>query len=253
MSEENQPVEEVETVAPVAEVEAPKTEIKEEESQPVEDAAETNRSGYEQRKRIKAERENERLKEQIVTMQQQQAVPQPATPVQQPQHRDLNQTPTIDQYDDTDLYMSDKVKFEATKMLQEQAYQQEQQKVLGTFDEKLREYEKTNPDIREDVMYISTKVSPSVEQAILNSDMGPKVAQMLATDKNLLNRLNNLDAVSVGREVYKLEEQAKVKPAISSAPDPIDSPKTSVSSNSSSPSGLSFAEHTAMMNKKMYG
>jgi hypothetical protein len=140
------------------------------------------------------------------------------------QHRDPN-APSIETFDgNTDEYVEAVIEYKE----QQRIKQQETQKLVGTFDELEREYKKNNASYEDDIAYSSSpKPSPFVAKAILKSELGPQVLHELVKDAALATKLNRMDEIDAMKELMRIEEKAKVKPAVSSAPAPIDSLKTS--------------------------
>ena len=113
----------------------------------------------------------------------------------------------------------------------------------------MQDYAKNNPSVYDDLEYADVPLNPFVQDAILKSDYGPHVAHALSKDLNLANKLNKLDPIDAMREIVKIEEQAKVKPSTSSAPPPVDDPKSQAPQNKRNINDLTMEEYMATMNK----
>lgn len=79
----------------------------------------------------------------------------------------------------------------------------------SNFETKQAEFAKTNPTYFEAVRNPRFVQSDTLIAEIMESDEGPAIAQHLANNIDLTNRLNRMNAVGVAREVVRLE--AKVK------------------------------------------
>jgi hypothetical protein len=219
-----------------------------------ETTAEDNKQGYERRQKFKAQKEradtlaqeNERLKEQMrINMQNAQPQPQAQAPVQQ-QYRDPN-APQLDDYEDTTLYIEDVISYkEHNRSVQAKSKSQ-----VDKFTELEEAYRLNNTSYDDDLAYgHNTPPSQVIAQEILKSPHGPQLLQAFKKDEALARRLNGMEQGDAIRELIQLEGKVKVKSAVSSAPAPINTPKTSMSKGSNKFSGdESQAEYTKRMNE----
>lgn len=198
-----------------------------------ETTAEDNKSGYERRQKFKAQKEraeraeieNERLKEQI-RFNNQNAQPQP--PVQQEQYRDPN-APQLDQFDDVEDYLNARDKHRDNV----RDTQRTRDSQVDSFNKLEAAHIANNASYKDDVMYSEVKPAPHIAQELLRSKVGPQLLQALCNDSALASRLNNLHPSDAIREIIELEKTVKITPAVSSAPAPISTPKTSMPKGSS--------------------
>lgn len=217
-----------------------------------EDIKEHNKQGYDKRRKYKsALEENERLKQQMAQMMYQVNYnQQPVQPQVQPQvqHVDPNAEPDINNYSDTNKYLADRVKYEARVLFQEQEKIKQQNQISQNFAAKCEEYAKTNSDFYDDVTYSDVSIRDDIQNMIINSDKGPMVAHTLAKDTKLAQRLNNMDPLSVMRELVLLEQTLEAKPSISKAPAPISKMKQKEGSAQKDLSDLSMNDYMKVMN-----
>ena len=219
--------------------------------------AEHNESGYERRQKFKAQRDRadqaekelQHLKEQ---MYQNNQAAQPTRPVQE-QYRDPR-APQLDQFDDVEDYMDARDNYRDT--VRDQKRKSKSQ--VDKFTELEEAYRLNNSSYDDDLAYgHSTPPKPVIAQEILKSPLGPQLLQAFKKDESLARRLNSLDDGDAIRELIKLEEKVKITPAVSSAPAPISTPKTSISKGSNKFSGeMSQADYNRQMaeyRKSKYG
>jgi len=210
------------------------------------DKAEHNQSGYDKRQKYKAqknradtaERELQHLKEQIA---RNNAPAQP--PVQQSRGQ---YAPSIETFEgSTDEYVQESVKH----IIQEQNRQQATKNLVSSFDEREAEYMKGNESYENDLTYSnSPNPNPFIAQAILKSDMGPQLLHELKKDEKLAHKINRMDQIDAMRELVLIEKRLENKPAVSSAPAPISSPKTAIPKGSTT---ISEGQTQADYNRKM--
>lgn len=111
------------------------------------------------------------------------------------------------------------------------AEQAEKQQVLKTWADKLEAVKEELPDYEEMVASSTVAVSDAVRDAILESDVGPKILYELASNDKLAAKISSMNTAQVLREIGKLEakfelqtEPSNQKPVVrqSKAPEPIN-------------------------------
>jgi len=116
--------------------------------------------------------------------------------------------------------------------LRQQQEQAKQQEVLKTWQEKLDAVKAEVPDYEDMIASSTVAVSDAVRDAILESDVGPRILYELASDDELGAKIANLSTAQALKMIGKLEakfevqaeESAKSKPVAvkSNAPKPIN-------------------------------
>lgn len=116
--------------------------------------------------------------------------------------------------------------------LRQQQEQAKQQEVLKTWQEKLDAVKAEVPDYEDMIASSTVAVNDAVRDAILESDVGPRILYELASDDELGAKIANLSTAQALKMIGKLEakfevqaeESAKSKPVAvkSNAPKPIN-------------------------------
>jgi len=116
--------------------------------------------------------------------------------------------------------------------LRQQQEQAKQQEVLKTWQEKLDAVKAEVPDYEDMIASSTVAVNDAVRDAILESDVGPRILYELASDDELGAKIANLSTAQALKMIGKLEakfevqaeEPAKSKPVAvkSNAPKPIN-------------------------------
>ena len=149
---------------------------------------------------------------------------------------EVNTKPQPDDYADAFRYAEALAEWSANEAVarrdrevRQQAEQTKQQEVLKTWQEKLDATKAELPDM---VASSTVAVSDAVRDAILESDVGPRILYELASDDELGAKIANLSTAQALKMIGKLEakfevqaeEPAKSKPVAvkSNAPKPIN-------------------------------
>ena len=152
---------------------------------------------------------------------------------------DVNTKPQPDDYADAFKYAEALAEWSANEAVarrdrevRQQAEQTKQQEVLKTWQEKLDATKAELPDYEDMVASSTVAVSDEVRDAILESDVGPRILYELASDDELGAKIANLSTAQALKMIGKLEakfeskdeEPAKSKPVAvkSNAPKPIN-------------------------------
>lgn len=214
---------------PVA-VEKAEPEAESEQSEPKEAEKEANQEGErkqnpklekrfseitkqreEARKEAQAERQARLELEQRLAAMQQQRQPQQAV--------QIDAEPQPSQFSDAFEYAKALAEYSTEKALAERdrqvalARQQEaQQKVIQSWAQKVQEAKAELPDFDELVAASDVVVNNAVRDAILESDVGPKILYHLAENNDLAKKIAGLSANAALREIGKLEARFEANP-----------------------------------------
>ena len=152
---------------------------------------------------------------------------------------DVNTKPQPDDYADAFRYAEALAEWSANEAvarreqeIKQQAEQAKQQEVMKTWQQKLEAVKAELPDYEDMVASSTVAVSDAVRDAILESDVGPRILYELASDDELGAKIANLSTAQALKMIGKLEakfeskdeEPAKSKPVAvkSNAPKPIN-------------------------------
>ena len=143
----------------------------------------------------------------------------------------------------------------ATKAAEEKQRNERADNIQKSYDEKVKEFSKTNTDFQEKIDEVIHLVhSQNFLEAVVSSEFGPQIAYELANNPKEIERLQSIDAGSMYREIGRLEakflsaqEKSLEAKAVksSSAPRPISPVGGSSSSTSKALNdpNISFAEY----------
>lgn len=182
--------------------------------------------------RKEAEARAEDLEKRLAALEGTKAQPAQAQP-------EANQRPTPDQFKDAFDYAEALADWSAEQALvrREQEVKQKEaetqkQKVIQTWQQKLEATKAELPDYEDMVASSSVAVNDTVRDAILESDVGPRILYELASDDDLAEKLTGLSTSGALKLIGKLEAQfekteepakaeKKTVAAKSKAPEPI--------------------------------
>jgi hypothetical protein len=213
---------------PVA-VEEAEPEAEDEQSEPKEAEKEANQEGErkqnpklekrfseitkqreEARKEAQSERQARIELEQRLAALEQQRQPQQAV--------NVDQEPQPSQFSDAFEYAKALAEYSTEKALAErdrqvaQAREQEaQQKIIQSWAQKVQEAKAELPDFDDLVAASDVVVNNAVRDAILESDVGPKILYHLAENNDLAKKIAGLSPNAALREIGKLEARFEVK------------------------------------------
>lgn len=213
---------------PVA-VEEAEPEAEDEQSEPKEAEKEANQEGErkqnpklekrfseitKQREEARKEAQSERqarveLEQRLAALEQQ----------RQPQAVNVDQEPQPSQFSDAFEYAKALAEYSTEKALAErdrqvaQAREQEaQQKIIQSWAQKVQEAKAELPDFDDLVAASDVVVNNAVRDAILESDVGPKILYHLAENNDLAKKIAGLSPNAALREIGKLEARFEVNP-----------------------------------------
>lgn len=137
----------------------------------------------------------------------------------QPQAINVDQEPQPSQFSDAFEYAKALAEFSTERALAErdrqvaQAREQEaQQKIIQSWAQKVQEAKAELPDFDDLVASSDVVVNNAVRDAILESDVGPKILYHLAENNDLAKKIASLSPNAALREIGKLEAKFEVKP-----------------------------------------
>ena len=138
----------------------------------------------------------------------------------QPQQQSyVDQEPQPSQFSDAFEYAKALAEFSTEKALAErdrqvalQREQEAQQKVIQSWAQKVQEAKAELPDFDDLVAASDVVVNNAVRDAILESDVGPKILYHLAENNDLAKKIAGLSPNAALREIGKLEARFEAKP-----------------------------------------
>jgi superfamily I DNA and/or RNA helicase len=168
-----------------------------------------------QREEARKEAQNERqarveLEQRLAALEQQ----------RQPQQAfNTDQEPQPSQFNDAFEYAKALAEFSTEKALAErdrqvaqQREQEAQQKIIQSWAQKVQEAKAELPDFDDLVASSDVVVNNAVRDAILESDVGPKILYHLAENNDLAKKIAGLSPNAALREIGKLEAKFEVNP-----------------------------------------
>jgi hypothetical protein len=183
-----------------------------------------------QREQAKAEAQAERQRSEALETRLR-ALEQQATPQQA---KNIDEEPQPGQFQDAFEYAKALAQYSTEKALQERDQQEankkaneERQKVIQSWSEKLEKVKADMPDYDDIVSTANVVVSDDIRDSILESDVGPRILYHLAEDLDYAQKLAQMPARKALIEIGKLEKlyernEVKAEPVVKSkAPAPI--------------------------------
>jgi hypothetical protein len=144
------------------------------------------------------------------------------------------------------------------KSKQQEKVQATQKEKLTSWQSKVESYKESNPDFEETMEEAEDVILPyGAEEAIMDSEFGPKILHELAKNPELAIKISKLSAASAIREIGKIEarlEDKTTKQTTSKAPKPITSVRGGAKiTKSLSDPNLTQAEYEAIRAKQSAG
>jgi superfamily I DNA and/or RNA helicase len=210
--------------------ETPEPESTEDQSEPKEAEKEANQEGERKqnpklekrfseitKQREEARQEAQRERQARVDLEQRLAALEQNRQPQQQSY--IDQEPQPSQFADAFEYAKALAEFSTEKALAErdrqveQAREQEaQQKIIQSWAQKVQEAKAELPDFDDLVASSDVVVNNAVRDAILESDVGPKILYHLAENNDLAKKIASLSPNAALREIGKLEAKFEAKP-----------------------------------------
>ena len=178
------------------------------------------------RAKYEAEARARVAEEQLAQFRQPMGAPQAASP----------EEPTIDKYSNIEQYVSDKARWVANQELQraltqnaQQARQHQEQQsrseAMAQWSVRLEQATADLPDFEEVVASSSVPMSGAMEHAIIESEIGPKLAYWLAQNPDEALKISQLPPTRAFAQLGRIEERLLTAkppaPKTTSAPPPI--------------------------------
>jgi hypothetical protein len=160
-----------------------------------------------------------------------------------PQAAEADPKPKPEQFSDMFEYAEALSEWTADKRIKEekaketaQKVEQERQKTMDTWSNRVNDFREKTPDFDDLVGSADVTVSNEVRDAIFESDLGPQILYHLAENPDVAKKLQSMSAISALRMIGKLEAKFEDAPAptpketvvkTSKAPPPIKPIKAS--------------------------
>jgi len=210
--------------------ETPEPVAEEEQSEPKEAEKEANQEGERKqnpklekrfseitKQREEARQEAQRERQARVDLEQRLAALEQQRQPQQQSY--IDQEPQPSQFADAFEYAKALAEFSTEKALAErdrqvaQAREQEaQQKIIQSWAQKVQDAKAELPDFDDLVAASDVVVNNAVRDAILESDVGPRILYHLAENNDLAKKIASLSPNAALREIGKLEAKFEAKP-----------------------------------------
>jgi len=184
------------------------------------------------KQRKEAEARAEEAERRLAALEGNKAQPEQSQP-------ESNRKPTPDEYKDAFEYAEALADWSAEQALvkreqevKRKEFEAQKQKVIQTWQEKLEATKAELPDYEDMVASSDVKVNDTVRDAILESDVGPRILYELASDDEIAEKLSTMSTASALKLIGKLEAkfekteepvkaEKKTVAAKSKAPEPI--------------------------------
>ena len=168
-----------------------------------------------------------------------------------------NSEPMIDNFDDFDKYVVAKAGWIASKKINETLQERERRsaeervaaahyKAVEGWQQRVEQATAELPDFEEVLSSSDVPMSDFMRDAIIDSDLGPKVAYWLANNPDEAKKIASMSPLAtvkaIGRLEERLESQAKAPKKPTSAPAPL-TPVGGKASVSKDPGKMSDAEY----------
>lgn len=179
-----------------------------------------------------------------------------------PQRTAASDEPTIDKFDNFDEYVTAKARWEAKQLVEQTLSEREKRQLAereavehkqraDSWSKKLATATVEIPDFEEVIASSDVPMTEPMQHAIMESDVGPKIAYYLAQNPDEAVKIANMSPIGAIRSLGRLEErlagQTAVK-SVSKAPPPV-SPPGSRSAVKKSPADMSDKEYEAWRRK----
>jgi hypothetical protein len=173
--------------------------------------SEITKQREEARKEAQTERQARVELEQRLAALEQQRQPQQAVSVdQEPQPSQFNDA--FEYAKALAEYSTEKALAERDRQMAQQREQEAQQKIIQSWAQKVQEAKAELPDFDDLVASSDVVVNNAVRDAILESDVGPKILYHLAENNDLAKKIASLSPNAALREIGKLEAKFEVNP-----------------------------------------
>jgi hypothetical protein len=167
------------------------------------------------------------LEERLTALEQQQRVPQVTKDID-------NSEPKIENFDNFDDYVAAKASYIADKRINEtltarekaqmaERQQQEQREIASTWSQRVAQATAELPDFEDVIASSDVPMSDVMRQAIMDSDVGPKLAYYLATNPDDAHKIATMSHIGQVRALGRIEAQLEqgTPKSVSTAPAPV--------------------------------
>ena len=152
----------------------------------------------------------------------------------QPRSQDAGE-PTIDKYDNFDQYVAAKAEYIAKRQIESTLTEREQRqraereatertKTVDSWNKRMAAATAEMPDFEDIVSSSDVPMTEPMQQAIMESDIGPKLAYYLASNPDEAAEIGKMSAIGSIRALGRIEERLanqKIAITTTSAPPPI--------------------------------
>ena len=180
------------------------------------------------RQKYEAEARAKMLEERVAAMESRQSAPQQQRPANDGE-------PTIDKFDNFDEYVAAKAEYIAKKQIestlterekhQRAAYEAaERTKTADSWNKRIAAATAEMPDFEEVLASSDVPMTAPMQQAIMESDIGPKLAYYLANNPDEAEKIAGMSPIGAIRTLGRIEERlANAKPEVktTNAPPPL--------------------------------
>lgn len=180
------------------------------------------------RQKYEAEARAKMLEERVAAMEARQSAPQQQSKV------DVGM-PTIDKFDNFDDYVAAKAEWIASKKIEETLTEREKRqaaereaadrkKTADSWNKRVAAATAEMPDFEEVLASSDVPMTAPMQQAIMESDIGPKLAYYLANNPDEAEQIAGMSPIGAIRTLGRIEERlASAKPEVktTNAPPPI--------------------------------
>ena len=201
------------------------------------------------RQKYEAEARAKMLEERVAAMESRQFAPQQQRPANDGE-------PTIDKFDNFDEYVAAKAEYIAKKQIESTLTEREKRqsaeseaaerkKTADSWNKRIAAATVEMPDFEEVLASSDVPMTPPMQQAIMESDIGPKLAYYLANNPDEAEKIAGMSPIGAIRTLGRIEERlATAKPAVqtTNAPPPLK-PIGSKSVVTKDPGKMSDAEY----------
>jgi hypothetical protein len=175
---------------------------------------------------------------------------------QKPQYKPDDSEPTIDKFENFDQYVAAKAEYIAKKQIESTLTEREKRqsaereaaertKTAESWNKRVASATAEMPDFEDVLASSDVPMTPAMQQAIMESDIGPRLAYHLAKNPEEAEKIAGMNPIGAIRALGRIEERlANSKPQVKTTetPPPIK-PTGAASSVTKDPGKMSDAEY----------
>jgi hypothetical protein len=174
------------------------------------------------RQKYEAEARSKMLEERVAAMESRQYAPQ--------QRQADDSEPTIDKFDNFDQYVAAKAEYIAKKQIESTLSEREKRqsaereatertKTVDSWNKRIAAATAEMPDFEEVLASSDVPMTPPMQQAIMESDIGPKLAYYLANNPDEAEQIAGMSPIGAIRTLGRIEERlATAKAEVKTTP-----------------------------------